>query len=141
MTFLILKVPLTSFMKKIFSTITVFIYFTVTCGVMINFHYCMDRYSSFKLYAAADEKCDLCGMHTKNNGCCRDEIKILKLNDDQKTSDVIFNFQEITPLEVTLSGFICASFYNAPASEHFSNHSPPLLSTEDTYLQNCVFRI
>jgi hypothetical protein len=128
-------------MKKIISTITVFVYFTVTCGVMVNFHYCMDRYSSFKFYAAADEKCDLCGMNTKNSDCCRDEIKILKLEDDQKTSEIVFSFYDVLPLEITPSEFICSAFFTVPVSEHFNYHSPPLIPLQDTYLQNCVFRI
>ena len=132
---------MTVFMKKIISTITVFLYFAVTCGIMVNFHYCMDRYSSFKLYAPADEKCDLCGMNTKNHGCCRDEVKILKLQDDQKTSEVVFSFYNVTPLEIIPSEFICSAFFSVPVSEHFNNHSPPLLTMQDTYLQNCVFRI
>ena len=128
-------------MKKILSTITVFVYFAVTCGVMVNFHYCMDRYSSFKFYSAADDKCDLCGMNTKTNGCCRDEIKILKLDGDQKVSEVFFSFYEVSPLQITPSGFICSAFYSVPVSGHFNNHSPPLITMQDTYLQNCVFRI
>ena len=138
-----LKVPLSSLMKKILSTITVLIYFTVTCGVMINFHYCMDRYSSFKLYAVADAKCDLCGMqmHSETNDCCRDEIKIIKLDEDQKTSDVVFSFYEVSPIEIVPSEFICFVFSGQVDSKQFNNHSPPLLTMQDTYLQNCVFRI
>ena len=101
----------------------------------------MDRYASFKLYATSDEKCDLCGMHTKDNGCCRDEIKILKLEDDQKTSEVVFSFYEVASPAITPSEFICSAFYTLSFSEHFNNHSPPLLTMQDTYLQNCVFRI
>ena len=36
-------------------------------------------------------------MHTGGKGCCRDEVKIVKLQDDQHVSDVVFNFQDINP--------------------------------------------
>ena len=128
-------------MKKVLASITLCFYFAASCGVMINFHYCMERYTSFKLYAVPDDKCDLCGMHTGDKGCCRDEVKIVKLQVDQHVSDVVFNFQDINPDVTIPSEFITSSFCNIEVSIHFKDRPPPLLTEHDTYLQNCVFRI
>ena len=128
-------------MKKVLASITLCFYFAASCGVMINFHYCMERYTSFKLYAVPDDKCDLCGMHTGAKGCCRDEVKIVKLYDDQQVSDIAFHYPEINRDILAPSEFITSSFYNIETSTYFKDHPPPLLTEQDTYLQNCVFRI
>lgn len=78
----------------------------------------------------------------ESNGCCRDEIKVLKLVLDQNKLPIIS--YEIPALEKIItvpSEFIVASFQNIDEQRHFHNHSPPLLSEQDTYLQNNVFRI
>jgi hypothetical protein len=118
-------------------------YLGVTAGVIVNFHYCMDRLASAKLFEKKTKTCGKCGMHTENsNGCCRDEVKIVKMDDDQQvTIGFSYSLPTIDVLGHETSAFIIASFYNAPLTRHYQNHSPPLLSGQDTYLQNSVFRI
>lgn len=131
------------FMKRITVVILMICYLAVTTGVVINFHYCMDRLASTKLFEKKTKKCGKCGMHTeKSNGCCRDELKIVKMDDDQTaTIDFSYSLPSIEALSYETSAFIIASFYNAPLTKHYQNHSPPLLSAQDSYLQNSVFRI
>ncbi|HEY6502521.1 MAG TPA: hypothetical protein VIZ28_00980 [Chitinophagaceae bacterium] len=130
-------------MKKIIASITLLCYLAVTCGVIVNFHYCMDRLASTELFATEAKVCGLCGMNIhKSNGCCRDEVKIIKMEVDQKTtSHVSFELPALEAMEQVPSVFIIASFINDAGIRHFQNHSPPLLTEQDTYLQNCVFRI
>lgn len=130
-------------MKKIGISIVLMCYLAVSSGVIVNFHYCMDRLASAELFAAKAEKCGKCGMEMhKADGCCRDEVKIVKMDDDQKiTSSILF---ELPSLEASLSIpslFISAPFSSLSCDKRFQNHSPPLLTMQDTYLQNCVFRI
>jgi hypothetical protein len=109
---------------------------------MINMHYCMDEVDSVQLYAAADDVCNKCGMHVEDGkGCCRDEVTIVKLDDDQKSSQFAFSFDEPQQLLTLPSEFISISFYNFSTSRHFLNSSPPLLEEQDTYLKNRVIRI
>ncbi len=131
------------FMKKITVVILMICYLGVTAGVVINFHYCMDRLASAKLFEKKAKKCGKCGMHTENsNGCCRDEVKIVRMDDDQQvTIGFSYSLPAIEALSHETSEFIIASFYNVPLTRHYQNHSPPLLSGQDTYLQNSVFRI
>jgi len=80
-------------------------------------------------------------MHTGAKGCCRDVVKIVKLQDDQHVSDIAFNSPDINREILIPSAFIASSFYNIGTSSYFKDHPPPLLTEQDTYLQNCVFRI
>ncbi|MBC7949226.1 MAG: hypothetical protein H7Y42_15175 [Chitinophagaceae bacterium] len=130
-------------MKKAIASISVICYLILTCGVVINFHYCMDRLASTQLFGAQQKVCDKCGMHTdSSNGCCRDEVKIIKMTEDQKLGEVIaFELPSLETLVFTPSQYIAASFTNVKETRHFRNHSPPLLKGQETYLQHCVFRI
>ena len=130
-------------MKKIVIPILLFCYLAVSSGVIVNFHYCMNRLASTELFASESKQCGKCGMHTDDsNGCCRDEVQIMKMEDDQKlTASISFFLPAIDALVQQVSDFIVASFHNVPEASHYQNHSPPLLSAQDTYLQNSVFRI
>jgi hypothetical protein len=103
----------------------------------------MDRLASTKLFAAESKICDQCGMHNKkSHGCCRDEVKIIQLKVDQKVaSDISFELPASDAGAHLPSLFISTSFINAPETEHNKSHPPPLITGQDIYLQNCVFRI
>jgi hypothetical protein len=130
-------------MKKIVVLIVALCYLVVTCGVVINFHYCMDRLASKTLFVSQDKKCGRCGMEIhQSNGCCRDEVQIVKMEEDQhKTTVASYDIPAPELQIVTSSAFIIAGFTNPHIRHYFHNHSPPLLSEQDTYLQNNVFRI
>lgn len=132
-----------AFMKKIIASISFLCYFTFTCGIVINSQYCMERLTSVHLFEIAADTCGKCGMDIHDsNGCCRDEIKVLKLVQDQDKLPVV-SYQVTAPeiISATPSDFIVASLKKDDTKHHFNNHSPPLLSEQDTYLQNNVFRI
>lgn len=130
-------------MKKVIFAITVICYLTATCGVVINFHYCMKKLDSVTFFEAATDTCGKCGMETDTSkGCCHNEIKVVKLEQDQ--SPVYSLSFELPALEVPVSytsSFLVSAFFNEETKRHYHNHSPPLLSEQDTYLQNSVFRI
>ena len=128
-------------MKKLIASLTVIIYFAFTCGVLVNFHYCMDRYDSYSLYKAASDWCPKCHMHTGTRGCCHDEVKIVKLQDDHQTSSFSFASKDVQLPTITLSEFLSI----VPLTENLdlskTDRPPPLLPEQDTYIQNRVFRI
>ncbi len=133
----------TPLMKKLVLSIAFIAYLAVTTGVIVNFHYCMHRLDSWELFATETKECSRCGMEThKSNGCCRDEVKIVKMEVDQKVANpVSFEFPSLDILAGISSEFIRAPFVNSTEQRHHQNHSPPLLTEQDTYLLNCVFRI
>lgn len=78
-------------------------------------------------------------MH-KDGGCCRDEVKVVKL----KTSHVI---SQIAALDLSLpadqiihTDFLLTSFRNYTQDFITVAHGPPI-SDQDVYLRNRVFRI
>ena len=130
-------------MKKAIASIALVCYLAVTCGVIVNSHYCMNRLASVHLFETKAKRCGQCGMEThKSEGCCRDEVSIVKLVQDQNTIPVVaFEIPALDIISVIPSSFISTAFQNIDLTRHFHNHSPPLLSASDTYLQNNVFRI
>lgn len=129
-------------MKKTLLSITFICYLVVSCGVIVNFHYCMNRLSSTDFYKTESKVCGKCGMHNRGlKGCCHDEIKVVKLQVDQQTAKTISPLLAIETIAIIPSTYIATSFYNNNESKFQQIHPPPLLTEQDTYLQNAVFRI
>ena len=129
-------------MKKAFASITILVYLAFSCGVIINFHYCMGKLDSVKFFAGKSNLCGRCGIHlSKSHNCCGDETKIARLQSDQQNAQTIHSPEAPGAIVTIPSDFIVASFYNNNESRHQQDHSPPLITGQDTYLQNCVFRI
>ena len=128
-------------MKKGIAAILLLLYVAFSSGVVISFHYCMDSLDSLQLGASEFDVCGTCGMHKEDgNACCNDEVKIFKIQDDQQSSAVNFKFAATDAMVSTLPD-LCKITYAVSRHQLFlQNHSPPL-SRQDTYLQNCVFRI
>lgn len=126
-------------MKKGIAAILFLFYFAFSTGVIISYHYCMDEFDSLQLGDKKTEICGKCGMHSDDMGCCNDQVKIFKIEDDQQAAAVNFKFETpVTVIEPLLT------WNEIPVTSTYqlftNNHSPPL-SKQDTYLQNCVFRI
>lgn len=130
-------------MKKLLAFILLITYFAFSSGVVINYHYCMNQLASAKLFEKESDVCGLCGMHsTDSEGCCHDEVKVLKAEDDQNTTASIAFLFKAPVLELSQA----SEFLFLPVQNHNEfllavPHPPPLLTEQDTYLQNRVFRI
>ena len=102
----------------------------------------MDRFDSADLYKTKSDVCSKCGMPvTDSNGCCHDEIKVVKLSIDHNVSQLNYEIKAPDALPVNHNDFISDFNVALVQQVNYLNHSPPLLSQQDTYLQNCVFRI
>ncbi len=128
-------------MKKGIAAILLVLYVAFSSGVVISFHYCMDSFDSLQLGASDFEVCGKCGMHVEDtSGCCNDEVKIFKIQDDQQASAINFKFSSLDAIVAPLPDFNEVALINSTHELFLNNHSPPL-SKQNTYLQNCVFRI
>ncbi len=128
-------------MKRLFATLLALIYFSVSSGMVMNMHYCMGRLSSVKLAVLPSANC-ACGKKSEKKGCCKTEVKVVKIEDAQQKSvaaDVFFPLTVAVP--VSHLNLLLASFYTTQLSVASPAHAPPPLSEQDTYLRNCVFRI
>ena len=130
-------------MKKIIAGISFVLYFAATSGIVINSHYCMKKLVSVHLFGEKPDVCGRCGMDMHDNsGCCRDEISVAKLVQDQvKMPVTLFELPSLEQTPIIVSDLFVATVAATEQQRHFHNHSPPLLSAQDIYLQNNVFRI
>ena len=132
-------------MKKFFVYILLTCYFAFTSGVVISQHFCMNTLASSGIFAEKEDTCGRCGMHIDDtNGCCKDEVKLVKLDDEQKTSTAYYSISpSVNELFTDLSAYLYAGLINE-GRQHQRSHNdypPPLLKGQDTYLINGVFRI
>lgn len=130
-------------MKKALAVIWVVAYLLLSTGVVVNFHYCMNQLASTQFYGGKQEVCGRCGMDAEtSHGCCRDEIKVIKMDDDhQLLSLTAWALQAPALIEEESSAFFRDFVPQLADRDNWRNHSPPPLHAQDTYLQNSVFRI
>jgi len=128
-------------MKKSIASILLILYVAFSSGVVISFHYCMDSFDSVKIGANKSDYCGVCGMHkSEGNECCKDEVKIFKIQDDQQTSAISFKFTSPDVVVADLPLWNETLLVRSTHPLYLQTHSPPL-SKQDSYLQNCFFRI
>jgi hypothetical protein len=110
--------------------------------VVINYHFCMNELASARLFDKDTDVCGQCGMHNDNNGCCHDEVVVIKSEDDQSSS-IGFSLSVKSPgtKHAEVSSFIFLPLQNLDKRTGALTAPPPLLSEQDTFLQNRVFRI
>jgi hypothetical protein len=130
-------------MKRIVASILLLIYFAVSTGLIISTHYCMGELDSTEIGYVASDTCGRCGMETDEaNGCCHDEFKVVKLDTDQLVAKILqANFNLSLVLHTNQTDYLLSPFRDLISEDELIAHSPPLLSEQDTYLQNRVFRI
>lgn len=129
--------------KRFTLTILTVLYLAVGSGIVVNKHFCMNRLDSWEFYGKVDDKCNRCGMESDEaHGCCHDEVQVMKLSPDQNLALLYFDLSvpQAAQLPIWINYFL-APLQNGVPSVHYLNHSPPLLTGSDIYLQNNVFRI
>ena len=129
-------------MKKIFVIFFTLIYLGFSSGLVLEIHHCLGTVADFSLGKDHSEStCGKCGMEKGDNGCCRDELKFVKLQDSHKLVQADFSL----PVPVVLISITYYLFYqdikNLPVIDEYNIHSPPLLAGASQNIKNCVFRI
>jgi hypothetical protein len=122
-------------------SVAIAVYFVSTCGVTLNFHFCMGRFSSVELYKQPGKSCSTCGMRVKNPKCCHDEIKLIKLQNVHQHSSLAYNHEVIQSSLIAPFCYFTTFLANEDATPNKITHAPPLDSRPDVYLLNGVFRI
>lgn len=126
-------------MKKFLVSILAIIYLTVSSGVAMTIHYCMDKVSSVELITHSD-KCGKCGMKT-NGGCCKDEVKVFKINDSHKL--VTNEIKIFSPVAIISNSNSIVDADNFPTLiiANLKNNSPPSSQQISLNILYGVFRI
>jgi len=65
----------------------------------------------------------------------------MKVENEHQHSFIAYNFEDIQPLIVSVLPFLITALISKETSVNEITHSPPLISHQDTYLRNNVFRI
>jgi len=125
-------------MKKLITSIIAVLYLGITSGVVIDVHYCMNKLSSVKVQYHLDDVCGKCGMKAKE-GCCKDELKIVKLSGEHKYVQADFSFAFDAPVAET---YVFPGINILPVQKQLTpKANGPPLSDVPLYLKNRVFRI
>lgn len=113
----------------------------VSTGIAMEIHYCMGERSGIDFFSGKDDKCGKCGMTEKKGGCCSNEKKFYKLEDNFKHPSNEYEFSyscdAIAENHVYTN---TALLSNAPVSDS-RIESPPKLSGPSIYIRNRVFRL
>ncbi len=127
-------------MKKIFVFILAFVYLFVASGIAINTHYCMGIVESVNLFDHSADNCGKCGMPGDSKGCCKDEFKVLKLQDSHMQSENLVHVYKIQHLFPGMSNYFSPNSNNVQKFSMKISHSPPLNNLPSLCILNCVFR-
>jgi len=89
--------------------------------------------------------CSKCGMEQsakKENGCCKDESKFIKNNNDQKTAAAALEMDRLIALDLPVSIYEVSTVDIASVTEESPvSNAPPRSSCVAVYIRNCVFRL
>jgi len=108
-------------LKKLFSIFLSVIFLASALGLSINSHYCGKKLSSVSLIT---QECSCKGKTPMKKGCCKNEIKYVKIADDYSPSSQ-FHFAQVDVAPVVLNyPFVLGASENS-VSVFFNNHSPP----------------
>lgn len=127
-------------MKRFFSTLLLVVYLISGIGLQINTHLCAGEISSIKIRTSNNLKSN-CGCDTKEkeNECCQNQQKNIKLENEQKkneTNNVSLENKKPQASPINYRAVKTSSKTNLFVREHFS----PLINTS---LQNlfCIYLI
>ena len=138
-------------MKKFFTCILAFLYLSTSMGASLHLHYCMGKLISLGLINHESKNCDYCGMpkHSGSSGnlvakkgCCSDEHKELKTDQDQRLPCAENEFQKLFPgaAVLHLQGLPEYPVTTALRAQP-TVHAPPIPDGQPVFLLNCNFRI
>ncbi len=124
-------------MKRLTAILLALIYISTTSGIVVNAHYCMGEISSVALGASNSATCGTCGM--ENQGCCHDDLQVIKLTENHNMSTVNFELPVFDSPRQNLEIPAYALVAVQPASGKSQNHSPPQPFSRN--ILYCVYRI
>jgi hypothetical protein len=132
-------------MKKLFTIALAFLYLAITSGLVVELHYCMGKLACSEFALAKHEQsktCGKCGMENGKNKCCKDEVKVIKLQDVHK--QVSLDYEINVPVAILPYHTWQCDHYAPVISDRnytYNTHAPPLISGVSKCVLNSVFRI
>ena len=132
-------------MKNLLVAILSIVYIITSTGVIVHVHYCMGEISDWGFGGNSNNTCRKCGMKEidgKDNGCCKDKVKLVKNNADQKNVKYVIQMGHLIAVEMPVS-YIEIPPINFSSATKKNSVSYGLLRNNDVavYIRNCVFLI
>lgn len=125
-------------MKKILAILFSVFYFVFSSGAVFSVHYCMNELASIS--QKVDDVCSKCGVKTKKD-CCKTEIKIVKVDDSQKSDFLKIDFlKQIHDIRENEFFFTDHSF-SATKFTQIQINAPPEKRSVPIFISHCNFRI
>lgn len=125
-------------MRKLLTIFLAFVYLVTTSGIVISTHYCMGEVKGHAFGQNNDHLCNTCGM--TNEGCCHDDLSILKVNDDhqQVYTGIVLPSWDLYPVHADI-----IDSYRLPTFKNidFAQGPAPPAYKLDRQAMFCVFRI
>lgn len=132
-------------MKKLITAILAVIYLGTSTGATLRFHYCMGELVSWGLGNKDAAHCPGCGMtkkETDSKGCCKDEHKFFKNDNDQKTTDASPQLFQLPVTDLPVALIENPSFNFTFISEDYPvSNAPPQSHGVAVYILNRTFLI
>ncbi len=132
-------------MKKFITAILAILYLGTSSGATVHLHYCMGKLLNWDLNPIESKACPKCLMEksSKNSdGCCKDEHKFFKNDNDHKANETIYQFGQLSVITLPVSFIEIPSVnYVSLAEANPVSHAPPRLHGISVYILNCNFRI
>lgn len=121
------------------------IYGSATMGATLHLHYCMGKLADWGIGQNDSKICGNCGMdksEEKDNGCCKDEQKQIKLKTDhQKVGSTAFlNMLFASVITTPIPDFNFQPFVQITES-YSTCHAPPDIGDIKLHVLHCVFLI
>ncbi|HQR93163.1 MAG TPA: hypothetical protein PLK14_07845 [Sediminibacterium sp.] len=131
-------------MKKLLVTILALVYLGSSTGAVMHLHYCMGKLAETSFSKNTNTTCSKCGMTAsqKKGGCCKDETKFVKNEQDQKASLTQFEFQQLAIAFQPLPYFhLSTPELSNQLLIAYASNAPPDIHAPAVYLRVCSFLI
>lgn len=132
-------------MRKSLALIVAIVYLSTTTGATIHMHYCMGKLADWGLGHNRSKTCGNCGMEKseeKDNGCCKDEQKFVKNDNDQKTAEALVITFASQVIDLPIEYFSVLDIPVSSVTEKYPvSHAPPRSNGVAVYIRNCSFLI
>ena len=132
-------------MKKFLALILTIFYLASTTGATVHMHYCMGKMVDKSFWHNDDKECSKCGMEKTSedgNGCCKDEQKQFKIDNEHKITEASISFLQLDAALSPLNFEKPQTFHiTSVTEENPVSNAPPGTGSIAIYIRNGVFRI
>ena len=131
-------------MRRFLAFILIFLYVGVSTGVVINYHYCMNKLTEVSLVMTDQHfSCSNCGSDDSKDGCCSDEVKAMRISIDQNLTERISlnsSFMYVVTVLFDMQSILLTNEISSESVCHFSFY-PPGLDRPPQFILYCTWLI